>query len=49
VTAHTSAVTTGWDARLDDLVVDNISRYLAGAPLRNEVPISDVPKVRLSS
>jgi len=42
VTAHTSAVTSGWDTRLDALVVDNIGRYLAGAPLRNEVPISAV-------
>lgn len=42
VTAHTSAVTTGWDTRLDALVVDNIGRYLAGEPLRNEVPISEV-------
>src|SRR5262249_35140907 len=43
-TAHTSAVTTGWDTRFDDLVVDNIGRYLAGEPLRNEVPISEVLK-----
>ena len=46
VTAHTSAVTTGWDMRLDDLVVDNISRYLADEPLRNEVPISDILRGR---
>ncbi len=44
VTAHTSAVSTGWEARLDDLVIENIRHYLAGEPLRNEVPIADVPK-----
>lgn len=43
VTAHTSAVTTNWDTRLDELIIDNIGRYLTGQPLRNEVPISDVP------
>jgi phosphoglycerate dehydrogenase-like enzyme len=41
-TAHTSAVTTGWNARFDELVVDNVARYLAGEPLRHEVPIADV-------
>jgi len=43
VTAHTSAVTTHWDTRLDELILDNITRFLAGQPLRNEVPISEVP------
>lgn len=42
-TAHTSAVTTGWNARFDELVVDNIARYLADRPLLNEVAISEVP------
>jgi phosphoglycerate dehydrogenase-like enzyme len=41
-TAHTSAVTTGWDERFDDLIIDNIGRYLAGKPLRHEVPIAEV-------
>jgi phosphoglycerate dehydrogenase-like enzyme len=41
-TAHTSAVTTGWDTRLDELIIDNIGRYLAGEPLRHEIPISKV-------
>lgn len=47
VTAHTAAVTSGWDQRLDDLVMDNIGRYLAGAPLRNEVPITDIFRSRI--
>lgn len=44
VTAHTSAVSSGWEARLDDLIIDNVGRYLKGQPLRNEVPISAVPR-----
>jgi phosphoglycerate dehydrogenase-like enzyme len=43
-TAHTAAVSTGWDRRLDELVVDNLRRYLSGQPLRNEIPISEVPR-----
>jgi len=48
VTPHTAAVSTGWDKRLDDLVIDNIGRYLAGAPLRNEVPIADILRDRVT-
>lgn len=48
ITAHTSAVSTGWEARLDNLVIENIGRYLADQPLLNEVPISEVPKRPMS-
>ncbi len=49
VTAHTSAVSSGWEGRLDDLIVDNIGRYLAGEPLRNEIPIAAVPSTPITS
>ena len=48
-TAHTAAVSTGWDRRFDELVADNLGRYLRGQPLRNEVPMLTVPKYPLGS
>ncbi len=38
VTAHTSAMSTGAEARGEDLFVDNLARYLEGRPLLHEIP-----------
>ncbi len=42
VTAHASGVGVGQDDRNRDLFLDNLDRYIAGKPLRNEVNPSDL-------
>ncbi len=42
VTAHASGVGVGQDDRNRDLFLDNLGRYLAGDPLRNEVNPDDL-------
>jgi phosphoglycerate dehydrogenase-like enzyme len=42
VTAHTSALSSGLQARTDKLFLDNLARYLARQTVLNEVPASEV-------
>jgi phosphoglycerate dehydrogenase-like enzyme len=42
VTAHTSALSSGMQARTDDLFLDNLARYLARETLLHEIPASQV-------
>ena len=42
LTAHASGLTRGQDSRNEALFVDNLARFLAGAPLLNEVSAAEV-------
>ena len=42
LTAHASGITSGQDARNDELFVENLRRYVAGEPLLNEAAAADV-------
>jgi phosphoglycerate dehydrogenase-like enzyme len=42
LTAHCSGSTTGLSARIDDLFLDNLERFMTGEPLLNEVAASEV-------
>jgi phosphoglycerate dehydrogenase-like enzyme len=42
VTPHNSGSTTGVEARIDDLFLDNLARYLTGGALINEVSAAEV-------
>ena len=42
VSAHTSALSSGLQARTDKLFLDNLARYLARQTVLNEVPASEV-------
>jgi phosphoglycerate dehydrogenase-like enzyme len=42
LTGHASAIGSGLTARGDSLFLDNLDRYLAGQPLRNEAAASEV-------
>jgi len=43
VTPHSSAGGTGRLVRAADLFLDNLGRYRSGAPLLNEITLSDLP------
>ncbi|HEY0106018.1 MAG TPA: D-2-hydroxyacid dehydrogenase [Rhizomicrobium sp.] len=42
LTAHTSALSAGAEARAEDLFLDNLGRYIAGQPLLNEVTAAEM-------
>jgi phosphoglycerate dehydrogenase-like enzyme len=43
ITPHDAAGGTGRFARAADIFIDNLTRYVAGEPLRNEVTEADLP------
>ena len=42
VSAHSSALGSGNNRRGDELFLDNLSRYIRGEPLRNQVSADDL-------